>query len=272
MPEPLDDAELERHLRETLADVESLRAGQPSSAHEPEIGGETEDGRVRVIVRTGVVERIILDPRLLRLPPERLADLVRQAANAAITGLLGRAPSDVPDLAELSRTLHEVRDQALYQMDAIARSISEAMARIRERTRVEGDPRPAGLEELMDMTRHNLDDALAGMDAVAEPARGEGQAAKGRVRVVVTEGRVESVVIDQKALAAGSYELAGHLREAMNAAFADLPRARKDAERQGVDLAEVARRARETQNAGIAQMQAATRALRDIMTSIQEPE
>ncbi|MFB4276617.1 hypothetical protein ACBJ59_15100 [Nonomuraea sp. MTCD27] len=273
MPEPLDDAELERHMDETLARVESLRAGEtpPERVPDaPEARGETEDGRVRVVVRAGAVQLVSLDPRLLRLPPDRLAELVREAANAAIAELLGRPTADVPDLAELARTLHQVRDEALYQMDVISRSIASAMARIRERTSVAGDPRPRGLEDLLDLTRRNLDDALAGVDGLAEPVRGKGEAARGWVRVVVTDGRVESVRIHPKAMAEGSYELGDHLRAAMNAAFEDLPRRRQGT--GAVDLADVARRARETQLAGVAQMHAATRALRDIMTSIQGPE
>ncbi|MCG5220185.1 hypothetical protein [Streptosporangium sp. KLBMP 9127] len=275
VPEPLDDAELDRHINETLALMEPLRAGETPHGHvrgEPEVHGETQDGQVRVVVRPGVVELITLDPRLLRLPPDRLAELVREAANVAIADLLGRSSADVPDLAELSRTLHQIRDEALYRMDVISQSIASGMARIRERTSVAGDSYPRGLEDLIDMTRRNLDDALAGVDGVAEPVRGEGEAARGQVRVAVTDGRVESVLIGPKAMAAGSHELAEHLREAMNAAFEELPRARRRQGAAGVDPAELARRARETQGASIAQMHAATRALRDIMTSVQGPE
>lgn len=262
-------------MHETLALVESMWAGETPPGHirdEPEAHSETEDGRARVVVRAGVVELIALEPRLLRLPPDKLAELVREAANTAIADLLGRSSADTPDLAELARTLHEVRDEALYQMDAISRSITSAMDRIREQTSISGDPRPRGLEDLIDMTRRNLDDALASVDGMEEPVRGEGEAARGRVRVVVTQGRVESVAIDPKAMSAGSYELAEQLREAMNAAFEDLPRARSHQSTARVDLEDVARRARETQSASIAQMHAATRALRDIITSIQEPE
>lgn len=262
-------------MHETLALVESMRAGETPSGQVldgPEAHGETEDGRVRVVVRAGVVELIALEPRLLRLPPDKLAELVREAANMAIADLLGRSSADAPDLAELARTLHEVRDEALHRMNAISRSIASAMDRIRERTSVSGDPHPRGLEDLIDMTRRTLDDALAGVDGMVEPVRGEGKAVQGRVRVVVTQGRVEWVAIHPKAMSAGSYELAEQLREAMNAAFEDLPRARSRRGTARVDPEDVARRARETQSASIAQMHAATRALRDIMTSIQGPE
>ncbi|MEW9555627.1 hypothetical protein [Nonomuraea sp. NPDC050783] len=280
MPEPLDDAELEHYMRETLARVESLRTGEtlPEVVPEsPRAHGAAEDGRVRVIVRAGAVESVVLEPRLLRLPPQKLAELVREAVNAAIDGLLDASTTSstpTPDLVTLAKALHEAGNEALHRMDVIAQSIAEAMARIRERTSISGDPYPRGLEDLIEMTRSNLDRAMAGMEATTEPVRGEGVAGRGHVRVVVSDGRVESVGIHPKAMAGGSHELAEQLREAMNAAFDDLARAgaRQHQGAAGVDLAEVARRARETQSAGIAQMHAATRALRDIMTSIQEPE
>ncbi|MFC7588463.1 hypothetical protein ACFQYP_35700 [Nonomuraea antimicrobica] len=238
----------------------------------PRAYGEAEDGRVRVIVRAGMVEAITMEPRLLRLRPSRLGELVREAANAAIAGLLGEASAAAPDLAALARALHQVRDEALHQMDVIARSMAEAMARIRERTSVVGDPYPHGLADLLETTCRNLDEALTGVDGAAEPTHGEGVAGRGRVRVVVSDGWVESVEIHPQALAVGSYELAGQLCEAMNAAFDDLTRAKVRQGTAAVDLAEVAARARKTQSASIAQMHAATWALRDIMTSIQEPE
>ncbi|MGW3349866.1 hypothetical protein ACWDA3_41770 [Nonomuraea rubra] len=275
MPEPLDDAELERHMRETLTLVESLRAGETPPervAEAPRAHGEADDGRVRVVVRAGAVEAVVIEPRLLRLPPDKLAELVREAANEAIAGLLGDASAAAPDLAALARTLHQVRDEALHRMDVIAQSIAEAMTRVRERTSISGDPYPQGLEDLIEATRRNLDDVLSGVGGAAEPARGVGVGGPGRVRVVVADGRVESVQIRSRAMAAGSQELGEQLREAMNAAFEDLRRARAGQGPGGVDLAEVAHRARETQSASIAQMHAATRALRDIMTSIQEPE
>ena len=114
---------------------------------------------------------------------------------------------------------------------------------------------------------------LAAAESGTEDIRGEGSAAHGRIRVVAADGRVESVMIERQAMSAASHDLAERLRTAMNAALDDLRSRSRDATPiGGVNSEELTRRVREVQDMSLDQMRAYSRALRDIMASIQGPE
>lgn len=273
MPEALGDEELERLMLETRATVEQLRAEKTLPDHVPAEGhGETSEGRVRVTAQAGRIESIMLEPRLLRLPPEELGELVRDAVNGALADLNGKSAAAAPDLAAISESLREVQNEGLRQMAIITDGIASAMAQIRERTPISGDPSPQGLEHLLNLTQRNLDDVIAA-SGDAEDLRGEGEAARGQIRVVAVVGRVESVAIERQAMRMASHELAEQLRTALNAALNDL---RSNAGGQGTTTGmkteELSARARELQDMSLAQLRTYTRALRDIMGSIDGPE
>ncbi|HEY0539516.1 MAG TPA: hypothetical protein VGD53_14155 [Actinoallomurus sp.] len=273
MPEPLGDEELERLMLETHATIDQLRTDKVLPGDVPDEGhGETSEGRVRVTAQAGRIESVTLEPRLLRLPPEEVGELVRDAANAALTDLNGKSAADAPDLAAISEALREVQNEGLRQMAIITDGIAGAMAQIRQRTRISGDPSPQGLEHLLNATRQNLDEVVAASDE-AEDLRGEGTAARGQIRVVAVVGRVDSVTIEPPAMRMASHELAEQLKMALNAALSDLRSSaggRKSA--AGVNTEELSARARELQDMSLAQLRTYTRALRDIMGSIEGPE
>ncbi|MFI6389146.1 YbaB/EbfC family nucleoid-associated protein [Nonomuraea sp. NPDC050547] len=274
MPEPLDDTELDRLMADTRALIDALRTGEADAA--PYGEGTSEDGRVRVTVGRGAVESIRLDPRLLRLPPDEVAELVLGAVNAAIGQARGaHGAPDVPDLAAMSQMLRQARDEALFQMDTIARGIASAMAELHGRTRVEGaaDTRSLGLDQLLELTQAYLDVAAEGQERPIEPPRGEGLALDGQVRALAADGRLDALEIGAKAMSAGTHELAGHLRTAVNEAFADLRAQRAESEAAaGLHREDLDRRARQLQDLSLDQMHRATRALRDIMSSVRGPD
>jgi hypothetical protein len=275
MPEPLDDVELERLMLDTRAMVDSLRAEKALPGDVAVEGrGQASDDRVSVTVRSGRLESITLEPRLLRLAPEELGELVRDAVNAALDDLRGKSSpaAAVPDLAALAETLREVQNEGLRQMTVISEGIAGAMAQIRERTRISGDPSHQGLEHLLSLTQRNLDDVVAATGN-AEDLRGEGEAARGQIRAVAVVGRVESVTIERQAMRMASHDLAEQLRAAVNAALDDLrSSARDQAPAFGVNTEELTEQVRQVQDMSLAHMRTYTRALRDIMSSIEGPE
>jgi hypothetical protein len=224
-----------------------------------------------VTAQAGRIESITLEPRLLRLPPEEVGVLVRDAVNAALTDLNGKLAADAPDLAAISEALREVQNEGLRQMAIITDGIAGAMAQIRQRTRISGDPSPQGLEHLLNLTQQNLDDAVAA-SGEAEELRGEGEGARGRIRVVAVIGRVESVTIEPQVMRMASHELAEQLKTALNAALDDLRSSGGRRSAGGVNTKELSARARELQDMSLAQLRTYTRALRDIMGSIEGPE
>ena len=80
------------------------------------------------------------------------------------------------------------------------------------------------LDRLLARTRRALD-AAGSVDPGTSDLSGEGVAAGGLIRASVGPYRVESVVIDPRAMRLGSTELAAQIGAAINAGFAELRRA-----------------------------------------------
>ncbi|MFL6055265.1 MAG: hypothetical protein ACJ72W_20525 [Actinoallomurus sp.] len=238
--------------------------------------GQASDDRVRASAHGGRVDSITLDPRVLRLSPEELGSLVTGAVNAALDDQRGKSTAaigPVPDLAALAETLHDVQNESLRQMEVITQGITDAMARIRERTRISGDPSPQGVEHLLDLSLRNLQDAITTVGNAAD-LRGEGKSARGQIRAVAVIGRVQSVTIERQAMRMASHDLAEQLGTAVNAALEDLrsKAGRGRPEANGTDVEDLTTRVREVQDMSLNHMRTYTRALRDIMTSIEGPE
>lgn len=93
---------------------------------------------------------------------------------------------------------------------------------------VEGDLNRDGFERLIEDTRRALDAMRAGDGSAtakepAEPVRGEGSAADGKVTArVVSGGHLEALTVDPRLMRSGSEELCAQIMVAVNAAMDDL--------------------------------------------------
>ncbi|WP_245974297.1 YbaB/EbfC family nucleoid-associated protein [Thermomonospora umbrina] len=133
-------AEFEQMLGETRKLLEQVRSGAaaaPGEADTPPLEGfgEAADGRIRVTAgQGGEIKGIELDPRVMRMASEELAEHLTVAVNAALTDLRSRATtSDTPiDPSVLADRLQEVQDQGLRQMGLFAQGLEDAMARFKE--------------------------------------------------------------------------------------------------------------------------------------------
>jgi hypothetical protein len=279
--EPLSDDEVARLLRETREEVESLLADpavseEAGAAGGPPVRGEGEamDGRVRAVVAQGRLESVELDPRAKRLSSDELGEQIKTAVNAAFDDLMAKVPAagPLPDLALIAEQLSEVRTEIMQQINVITQDVVEAMDNLREHTNVSGDPSAHGLEQLLNLTQRNLDDAIK-LTGASEPVRGEGEGADGRIRVTVVGGRVESVTLDSRAMRLASPELAGETVSAVNAALDDVRANLADQARGGQEAhADLQKRVREVQDTSLEFMDNYTRSLRDIMLSIEGPD
>lgn len=154
-------------------------------------------------------------------------------------------------------------------MGAITQAITGAMEQLRASTGVHGDPGPRGLEHVLEQTRGVVDAVRGADENDQEETHGTGRAADGRVRVdVAPGGPVTSLEIDHRAMRAGSRALAGHVAEAVNTALDDLQTRSYERRRAARVAPETLHALRE---ASTEQMAAYTRALRDLMSSI-EPQ
>jgi len=131
----LDDM-LSEARRELMATRASPRdeSGEPA---EPVQGlGEAADGLVKVtVVSGGKVEKIVVNPGLLRQGLEVICEHIAKATNAALDDLRSKvsAATDVSavDPAALSARLQDLQDQSMQQMSQIGDALSLVVARMR---------------------------------------------------------------------------------------------------------------------------------------------
>jgi len=137
------------------------------------------------------------------------------------------------------------------------------------------DPMGAeGLEKLLGDTRRVLESMRAARaEAGAQPSdvHGEGEAAEGRVRAVVTPGpHVESLHVDPRLMRLDPESLCTEIVSALNAALADL-RGKADTAQAGertVDPAALSAQLRGLQEESVARMAAFGQAMNDILARL----
>lgn len=290
------EVDLDRLLHDARSRLDSLRAatehghgragatgGPPADDAPPERGtGESLEGRIRVTASGGRLERIDLDARLMRTPPEELCEPITVAANLALDDLRDKAaaarsaaePEPVVDQAALAERLEEIQAQGMRTMGMVTRGLADAMARIQQRTGMSGDPGPQGLEQLMQQTARTVESARTTAPGTGtQDVWGEGRDPSAQVTAVAVPGDlVHSVRIGPHTARTESHELAERTVAAINAALGDLHA--KQAEAAAASLEDVARlseRLRQVQDMSVQQMGAYTGALRSMMSSIQGP-
>jgi len=137
------------------------------------------------------------------------------------------------------------------------------------------DPMGAeGLEKLLGDTRRVLESmraARAGAGTQPSDVRGEGEAAEGRVRAVVTPGpHVESLHVDPRLMRLDPESLCTEIVSALNAALADL-RGKADTAQAGertADPAALSAQLRGLQEESVARMAAFGQAMNDILARL----
>jgi DNA-binding protein YbaB len=124
-------------ISETAAALSSAARGAESVVG----SGTAADGLISV--RAALPGRVVgldLDPAVLRLPVEELAEELTAAINAALADLQASAgvPSGVVDLDALGGRLREIQQQTTRQFAAYTDSLLDAQTALARRA---GDPR-----------------------------------------------------------------------------------------------------------------------------------
>jgi hypothetical protein len=229
-------------------------------------------GQVRAFAAGGRLERVELEPQLLRLAPDELGAYLVEAVNAALAHVPAAAePGDGPvDPAVLDEALRTAMESGSAMMRTISASLGDVMFRLRERTGMSGDPGTQGLSSVLDEAGDLLRLAAGGPADGAEPVEQTGAGADGAVTATVRAGpRVVEIGIAGRALRMGTYALAEELVTAVNDGLDRLGDATAAA-------AEAARpvtpeRIRDVQDASLAHMRAYTGALRALLGSVGGP-
>ncbi|MDG4820877.1 hypothetical protein O7635_03295 [Asanoa sp. WMMD1127] len=234
--------------------------------------GSSFAGQVRAFAAAGRLDRLELEPHLLRLTPDELGAYVLEAANAALaasaTGDTGDAP---PDPEALAAALGPAMESGTAMMRTISESLGDVMFRLRERTGMSGDPGTQGLASILDETSDLL--RLAAGTTTDEPGPAPEQSAQsddGSVVATVRPGpRVVALDIAGRALRAGAGTLAGEIVTAVNNALDGLAASAGPAAGPAMPLEG---RVRDLQDASLAHMRAYTGALRALLGSVGGPE
>ncbi|WFE33439.1 YbaB/EbfC family nucleoid-associated protein [Micromonospora sp. WMMD975] len=138
MAQPADPSGLGRVLSETMAALQRHNAADDGAPPAPPEGvGEAADGLIRVTAGLpGRLTAVALDPRVMRMPSETLAEEIEAAVNAALTDLQEQATAAVPgqvDLGSLGEQLRRIQEDAGRQFNAFTDALVEAQDRLSKR-------------------------------------------------------------------------------------------------------------------------------------------
>jgi DNA-binding protein YbaB len=129
-----------RLIGETRQALESMRETRPGDPEQVRGSGSTPDGQaVATVVAPNRVESLALNPRLLRLGSEELAEQILVAVNAAFADFAERAREQAPSLgadpAELAGRLRTLQEESARSMESFSQAMTEAFDRVRRTDR-----------------------------------------------------------------------------------------------------------------------------------------
>ncbi|MEV5749972.1 YbaB/EbfC family nucleoid-associated protein [Actinoallomurus sp. NPDC052308] len=132
----LRSAEVDDLISRTRNVLESLGTAGSGGAREVRGVGESPDGRVKAVAVAGHIESLELDPRVMRMPSQELAEHITAAVNAALDGLAAQPPpAEQPALPRpevIAAQLAEIQEQSVRQLAAISEAISAAVRQAQE--------------------------------------------------------------------------------------------------------------------------------------------
>ncbi|ACY96334.1 MULTISPECIES: YbaB/EbfC family nucleoid-associated protein [Thermomonospora] len=129
--------ELDRMLTETRGLLSQVRSGKGGASQEAVEGqGSAADGRIRVVAGAGgEITSIELDPRVMRMSSQELAEHLVEAVNQALRELRAQVTTAETAIAPevLAQRLAEVQDQGLRQMTMFVEGLRDAMTQLGQR-------------------------------------------------------------------------------------------------------------------------------------------
>jgi DNA-binding protein YbaB len=128
---------MDRLLAETARALESMRSAvPPADDGEPVLGtGTAADDRIRAVASgANRIDSITIDPRLMRLGSEALAEEIVTAVNAAFADLQRQAQtmSAPADPAEMAGQLRQLREDSVRGMVSVTSALDEVLGQIRQ--------------------------------------------------------------------------------------------------------------------------------------------
>ncbi|SEH00683.1 hypothetical protein SAMN05444920_117114 [Nonomuraea solani] len=218
---------------------------------------------MRVVLARERLVSVGIDPRLLREPPETVAEVVAGEIDAALRD----RPADDEDVPRveplaLARELRAVRAELDARMARVRASIQASAAGLREEAEVPGDVPTLDFGELFDPLVEVLE-TIGGVPV--EDLRGE---SGGPVSAVCAPGpRLVSLRVTPRAMGGGSRELGERVAGAVNAALDDLA-AGLLRRREEAGAEQIMARVAELRELGVLRMQAYVQEMTGMMAGI----
>jgi DNA-binding protein YbaB len=227
--------------------------------------GVAAGGRINVTAQSGHLVRAELDPDVLQLYPDDLAEELSQAINAALDGarpgLRAMDPRDQVDLGAAFREFTAFSEQAAQRIQAVVSALQDAVAdlgRDGELPARAGLPTGERLAWQLERVAGLLPGATAAspQDASSVHARGSGHAGGLVNAVAVIPGRVSHLEVSPEAAQVGPEELGGLVTGAVNMALDSLEQNLYEQLAVGsARRAELTKQLQELSDAALAQMQ-----------------
>ncbi len=125
-----------RLLGETRTALESMRGGPPAPDGEVRGSGSAADGQITATVSAANrIESIQINPRLMRMGSEELAEQIVIAVNAAFVEFAERAREQAPavgvDVGQLAGRLRALQDESVRSMASFSQAMTEAFDQVR---------------------------------------------------------------------------------------------------------------------------------------------
>ncbi len=125
-----------RLLGETRTALESMRGTPPAGTEEVRGTGSAADGQITATVSAAnQIESLQINPRLMRMPSEELAEQIVIAVNAALVEFAERAREQAPqlgaDAGQLAERLRALQDESVRSMASFSQAMSEAFDQVR---------------------------------------------------------------------------------------------------------------------------------------------
>ncbi|MCO5996148.1 YbaB/EbfC family nucleoid-associated protein [Actinoallomurus rhizosphaericola] len=230
--------------------------------------GEAEDGRVRAVVTHGRMISLDVEPRLLRSSPEKLADHLTEAVNAAFADLLAAGAVPQVDPRALARQLRGLRDDLSAGMAESTASVQRSIEGLRGDAVVPSSVPTMDFAGMFDQLIDVLETIGGVPDEDTEELRGQG-AVPGRISVTCAAGpRLVEMDLRERAMRS-TPDLADAVTTAVNAALDDLAdKLRRRREEAGADSERITGRIAELRELGVARLDAYVRQMTDFMAGI----
>ncbi|MGY0232316.1 YbaB/EbfC family nucleoid-associated protein [Longispora urticae] len=129
-----DPAGLGRMLAEATSMLDRFQAMGPAAGDDAAEGvGEAANGLITAkAVAPGQLSELVLNPRVMRMDSQTLAEETLAAVNAALADLRARSPQPAgpADFGTLAEDLRAIQEDATRQMTSFADALVDAQARI----------------------------------------------------------------------------------------------------------------------------------------------